>query len=191
MRRVSAGRRAAPGLAVLLLLASPVAAKDAPTDGKKEPNLRNPVEFLEMMHDLGYRAKLKIEDERPMIESRTEGITFGVNFYNCTKDKDCEIGILTASWPFEGEDKAMEAVNGWNAQQFVGRAWLVESESYIGLDRPLNLMTGYSVAAMESEIDWWAKTMVEFRDYLRKEVYADDDKEKSRETMLRIRAPLN
>jgi hypothetical protein len=179
----------AGAIAIIVLVAAPIVSAAAAREEARAkeadaaPDFRDPAVFAEVLRDIGYKAKFKPDDERPEIESRAEGLNFSVFFYGCEAQRECDVAILTASWTYDGGDKAIEALNFWNGDRYAGRAWLGESRDWIGLDRPLNLLAGYSRKGMESEIEWWASTMTDFRDYLAEEVYPDA------EETVRLRRP--
>ncbi|MBH0236792.1 YbjN domain-containing protein [Methylobrevis albus] len=139
-----------------------------------EPDPRDPAAFLTMLQDFGYKAQLNESGENPRINTRAEALNYAITFYGCDDGRACPVAILAVSWSYSGSDEAMGVANRWNAEKFLGRAWAVPAEKYIGLDRTLNLRTGYTKDGLEQEIDWWAETMVEFRGYLEREVFAEE-----------------
>lgn len=144
-----------------LALAGPAAAESA------EPivAMSSPAAVALAFRERGYRARLSRDDsDRPLITSGTGGVVFNVVFYGCTGGGGCT-GVLFTSGFDLPSGIGLAAVNEWNADSLVGRAF-VDGRCDPTLDHYLTADPLMSGAAFETLLQDWDLALSEFADFI-------------------------
>lgn len=117
-----------------------------------------------MMMDFGVPAKLSTDGaDDPMIESRIDGTSFQVYFYNC--EKTC--GAIQFSAGFDLHDGMTETMaNRWNRENRFGKVWLDEtSDPFIEMDIGV-AGDGIGRKNFDDALDTWRIVLSDFRQYI-------------------------
>ncbi|QRZ13149.1 YbjN domain-containing protein [Paracoccus methylovorus] len=117
-----------------------------------------------MMMDFGVPAKLSTDGaDDPMIESRIDGTSFQVYFYNC--EKAC--GAIQFSAGFDLHDGMTETMaNRWNRENRFGKVWLDEtSDPFIEMDIGV-AGDGIGRKNFDDALDTWRIVLSDFRQYI-------------------------
>ncbi len=150
----------------LTLLTTAAWAHTDAEDGIQIVDGSDPVTLVNIIQDLGYRARLEVDGEGdPLIRSSVGGTDFALVFYGCSEQHDgCQILLFKAG--YELNDKVgMDLINQWNATRLFGRAYLDEvSDPWIEL--VLNMHGGVTRAQFEKTFEWWETSIGEFEDEL-------------------------
>ncbi|GAB0153733.1 MULTISPECIES: YbjN domain-containing protein [Marinobacterium] len=99
----------------------------------------------------------------PLITGRIDSNKYGIYFYNCEDNKDCENIVFSAAWA--DQPVSLQRINEWNETQLFGTAYLDE-DGDPNIDMPVNLKYGVSSSNFDDTIDWWMLTMKEFEKYI-------------------------
>lgn len=152
-RRILTG--IAAGLA--LLGAGAAQAKPIPEAGI------TPAEMAELLQESGYRAQTVRVGDTLRVESSSQGLDWGVAFYECEggrcKDIQFFIGI-------DLEDgTTYSAINRWNREMRFGRAYLDEEmDPWLELD--VDLSPGGSTEQVSDSVATWDAILSEFREHM-------------------------
>ena len=123
----------------------------------------DPERIAQMIRGFG-SATLETDDYGdPLISGRINGSKYGVYFYNCDDNRDCENIQFTAAWA--GYDVSLRQMNEWNQSQLYGTAYLDE-DGDPNIDLVVNLKHGVSHKNFDDTIDWWVLAMKEFEAYI-------------------------
>lgn len=126
---------------------------------------RAPERLVEIIRDLGYRARL--ETDRigdPMIVSSVGGTDFNIYFFGCTDNAACRSLLFKVGYDLE-PGTTVEHVNDWNETSLFGRAYL-DDERDPWLELAVNLHGGVSVANFQDTFDWWEVVLDEFEEHI-------------------------
>ena len=150
---------------ILALVCAAVMSHTAIADSDSEiVDGTNPEQLVNIIQELGYRARLEIDgDGDPMIRSSVGGTQFAVVFYGCSDSHDqCQILLFKAG--YELNDKVgIDIINQWNATRLFGRAYLDEvNDPWIEL--VLNVHGGVTRKQFENTFEWWESSVGEFED---------------------------
>lgn len=123
----------------------------------------NPNQLAAVIQDLGYRAKLAVDDiGDPIIYSSVGGTDFSIQFYGCDDDTndDCKMLLFRVGYDLD-DGTNLKAVNTWNENALVGRAY-IDAERDPWLEWAVNTLGGVSRESFEDTYDWWEVTVNEF-----------------------------
>ena len=127
----------------------------------------NPEGMISIIQDLGYRAKLDVDNTGdPIIHSSVGGTEFSLQFFGCTEDNNdqCKMLLYKVGYDLdEGSD--LKAVNSWNEMTLVARAYL-DDESDPWLEWAINMYGGVSRQNFEDTFNWWEIALANFEDHL-------------------------
>lgn len=123
----------------------------------------NPDTIVQMMRGFGSATLESDEYGDPLITGRIDGNKYGIYFYNCEDNKDCENVQFSAAWA--GYDVSMHQMNEWNKTQLYGTAYL-DKDGDPSIDLTVNLKYGVSRENFDDTIDWWVLTIKEFEKYI-------------------------
>jgi hypothetical protein len=127
----------------------------------------NPKKIASVIQDLGYRAKLEVDDDGdPVIRSGAGGSNFSIQFYGCKEDSndECDLLLFSTGYDFD-EETALETINSWNEQALVGRAYL-DDDGDPRFDWAVNMRDGVSRENFEDSIRRWAESLGDFEDHI-------------------------
>lgn len=121
-----------------------------------------PDRLVEIIQALGYRAQLTTDEMGdPMINSSAAGTDFTILFFGCTDNTACRLLLFRVGYDLP-EGTTLEAVNAWNTNEVVGRAYL-DDENDPWLEMAVNMDGGVSRANFEDTFDWWDVTVAKFQ----------------------------
>lgn len=123
----------------------------------------NPDHLAAVIQDLGYRARLDVDDiGDPIIYSSVGGTDFSIQFYGCDDDTndDCKVLLFRVGYDLE-DGTNLKAVNTWNENALVGRAY-IDAERDPWLEWAVNTLGGVSRDSFEDTYDWWEVTVTDF-----------------------------
>lgn len=127
----------------------------------------NPEKIMSIIQELGYRAKLEVDDDGdPVIRSGAGGSDFSIQFYGCTEDNNDQCSLLIFVTAYElKEETTLETINNWNEQAIVGRAYQ-DDDGDPWFDWAVNMYGGVSRENFEEAIDRWGNSMGEFEKHI-------------------------
>ena len=126
----------------------------------------DPQQIASILQELGFRAKLETtSNNTPRIESSSGGKFFYIYFVGCKDGANCKAINFSTYWIFE-KKVAIETVNAWNLEKFVGKAFLdkdgdVFLQFFVNLDKG-----GVERKNFEDTIEWWQLALGQFGKYI-------------------------
>ncbi|WP_233902007.1 YbjN domain-containing protein [Paracoccus denitrificans] len=117
-----------------------------------------------MMMDFGLPTKLTTDAAGdPLIESRIDGTSFQVYFYQC--EKTC--AAIQFSAGFDLDDSMSESMaNRWNREKRFGKVWLDETgDPFIEMDIGV-AGDGIGRKNFDDALDTWRIVLSDFRDFI-------------------------
>lgn len=127
----------------------------------------DPERLVDIIRDLGYRAQLDTDDVGdPLIRSSVGGTRFAIVFYGCdaTRHDGCNLLLFKVGYDL-ADGIGLDRINQWNATQLIGRAYRDEVDDP-WLEMPLVLANGISRGNLESMLEWWESSVLEFERHL-------------------------
>lgn len=124
----------------------------------------NPAMVALKLRDMGYRAKLGTENDRPAIESGTSGILFSIVFYGCENQTNCTGLLFDTSFDLD-RGISLEEINAWNSDRLLGRTF-ADDDCDPYLDHYVVADPVMSGAAFERLIDYWDDTLNDFVNHI-------------------------
>ena len=127
----------------------------------------NPERMASVIQELGYRAKLDVDDiGDPIIHSSVGGTNFVLQFFGCTEDNNDQCKLLLFKVGYDlSEGMTLEAVNSWNKKAVVGRAYL-DDEGDPWFELEVNMNGGVSRQNFEVTFDMWEDSVGDFEEYI-------------------------
>jgi hypothetical protein len=154
----------------LMFTAAAFASDNTPTF-----DARSPKSVALAMQDLGYKAEIDQNDNgEPIINGRIARADYTMIFQGCTHKKDCLHVLFIAWWDVDTKTDHLPAVNEWNRDHIMGRAFLNEDEDSIGFDFALDTMGGMTRDTFADTLQWWGDVLEDFYQFLDDKVYGDD-----------------
>lgn len=143
-------------LLALSLLASPAGAQV----------VGDPDVIRTLMTDFGLIVEKDMDDSGdPRLTSRIDGTGFGVYFYDCTADTNCQSIQFSAGFDLENP-MSMQMVNEWNRGRRFGKVYLDdEGDPYIEMDINVDF-EGVGRKNFDDSLDIWRLVLSEFRDHI-------------------------
>lgn len=123
----------------------------------------NPAQLATIIQDLGYKAKQDVDDiGDPIIYSGIGGTDFSIQFYGCDESTNDQCRVLLFRVGYDLPDGTnLKAVNEWNEQALVGRAYL-DNEDDPWLEWAVNTFGGVTRQSFEDTYDWWEVALTNF-----------------------------
>lgn len=121
----------------------------------------SPEKILNLARGYGSATLETDSSNDPFITGRIDGIKYGIYFYGCTNNKDCDDIQFTATW--SSDRVSMSDINGWNSSKRYGKAYL-DSDNDPALIMTVNLDYGVSYKNLDDSFMWWSRTVKSFRD---------------------------
>lgn len=127
----------------------------------------DPERLVEIIQDLGYRARLDVDQVGdPIIYSSVGGTDFSIFFYGCTQDDNDQCKLLLFKVGYDLADgTTLEVVNKWNETKLVGRSYL-DDEDDPWLEMAVNMDFGVSRKNFEDTFDWWEVSLEDFERHI-------------------------
>ena len=127
----------------------------------------NPERMASVIQELGYRAKLDVDDVGdPIIHSSVGGTDFVLQFFGCTEDNNDQCKLLLFKVGYDlSEGMTLEVVNSWNKKAVVGRAYL-DDEGDPWFELEVNMNGGVSRQNFEITFDMWEDSVGDFEEYI-------------------------
>jgi hypothetical protein len=129
----------------------------------------NPSSVARAMKTAGYPAELgKDAAGDPLIRSQADGTDFLVNFYSCHDDNTNCSRVQFTFTVAEPRNGSLQALNGWNAENYFGRAYR-NHDGGARLEMDVNLgKGGISPALFAEHLQWWSMIAASFQQLVRK-----------------------
>ena len=115
----------------------------------------NPEGMTSVIQEMGYRAKLGVDDiGDPIIHSSAGGTEFSLQFFGCTADNNdqCKLLLLKVGYDLD-EGSNLKAINSWNEMTLVARAYL-DDESDPWVEWGIYMYGGVSRQNFEDHIGY-------------------------------------
>ena len=119
-----------------------------------------PERILEMVKGFGSAALETDSEGDPKIVGRIDGTRYGLFFYGCKANKDCDDIQLNAAW--SGVEVTNEDLNNWNRKARYSKAYL-DNEGDPVLEMTVNLDHGVSARNLEDSFNWWNRAVKAFK----------------------------
>ncbi|WP_237152492.1 YbjN domain-containing protein [Oryzibacter oryziterrae] len=151
----------------LMLVGTALADDKVPTFDAQSPK-----SVALAMQDLGYKAELDQNDNgEPIIQGRIARANYTMIFQGCTHKKDCLHILFLAWWDVDTKTDHLPAVNDWNRDHVMGRAFLNKDEDSIGFDFALATVGGMTRDTFADNLQWWGDILGDFYQFLDENVY--------------------
>jgi hypothetical protein len=124
---------------------------------------KNPNKILEIAKGYGDASLGKDNDGDPIITGKIDGIKYGIYFYGCTKNKDCDSIQFRTGWTVQSDKPTLLKINAWNKGKRFGKAYL-DSDGDPTIEINL-LLSAVPVEYLENYFDWWKFVVKEFKEY--------------------------
>jgi hypothetical protein len=145
----------AASLALTAALAAPTALAAELIDATEPPRV------LAIAQTYGDAALTTDGMGDPLIKGTLDGQGYVIDFYDCTKRRDCTTVTFQAVWETDKVSKAKMAK--WNRTERFGKAYLDE-DGYPTVEMNVNLRGGVSAANLNDTFDWWRLVLERFVD---------------------------
>ncbi|GAA0697622.1 YbjN domain-containing protein [Marinobacterium maritimum] len=123
----------------------------------------NPETLVQLVRGFGSATLEKDDYGDPLITGRIDGSKYGIYFYGCDNNRNCNDVQFSAAW--SGYDVSMRRLNEWNKTKRYGKAYLDE-DGDPNIELIVNLKYGVSRDNFDDTVDWWMLTMKEFKQYI-------------------------
>lgn len=127
----------------------------------------NPAQIAELLQQEGYLAKIENRGEDNIfISSKSEGLTWIVDFYGCVKRKNCSSIQFTTGFTFDKKAKpTLEKLNSWNRdKRYVAAYADTDGDPHLFYD--INLAEGISETTFKKSLDTWTTILGNFAKYI-------------------------
>lgn len=127
----------------------------------------DPERLVSVIQDLGYRAKLSVDDAGdPLILSSVGGTEFSLQFFGCSENKhdQCKLLMFRVGYDLE-EGTNLETINSWNEMILVGRGYL-DDESDPWFEWAVNMYGGVTRQNFTDSFDWWESSVRDFEEHI-------------------------
>lgn len=126
----------------------------------------DPERIAATIQDLGYRARLEIEDDKnTTIYSSVGGTEFVIQFLSCDNGfAECKVLLFKVGYDL-ADGTSLETVETFNEQTIIGRAYL-DDENDPWLEFSVNLYGGVTRTNFEDTFDWWEVIVAEFENHI-------------------------
>lgn len=127
----------------------------------------NPERMVSVIQELGYRAKLDVDNiGDPIIHSSVGGTDFSLQFFGCTEDNNDQCKLLLFKVGYDlSEGMNLKAVNSWNQEALFGRAYL-DDEDDPWFELEVNMYGGVSRQNFEFTFNRWEVTVASFEEHI-------------------------
>lgn len=166
-------RRPAPALAALILScavagggAAGPAVVPAAIDARAPVGFEagDPTSVAELLAGLGYEVEREVEEDPPALFAQIDGIDLALWFYGCRGGTRCRELIFEAVFDV-GEGLSLRAVNEWNRDAMMGRAYLDDYDDAV-IEHHLVVEGGVGRANFERIVALWGEAVAGFADHL-------------------------
>ena len=125
----------------------------------------DPASIADAMQGLGYRAEMDTDGVGdPMIRSAAEGVNYRIYFYGCSDNANCDSLLFSAGFDMD-DGMALPAINTWNADSVVARAYLDdEYDPYVQMYVLTGDGAGISAEIFEQAVREWGQTLSDFKE---------------------------
>jgi len=95
----------------------------------------DPAQLVSIIRELGFQAKLEKDNVGdPVIRSSSDGVEFGIYFYDCKGNKRCKSLHFSVGYDL-ADGASLETVQQWNADKRFTSAYLDdESDPFLQMD---------------------------------------------------------
>jgi hypothetical protein len=119
-------------------------------------------EVADYLTSLGYKAKAMADaNGNAIVQTSIEGTTVNVYFYNCQGERCGEIQF-SAGWQMP-KAPTPEAVNAWNSQKRLARAYTSQANDALFLEMDLNLQDTTSNKQIDEYLRLWSVLLGSFK----------------------------
>lgn len=146
-----------PALRLALALALAGTAFHASAQSGFDPG--DPREVLELAKGYGSATLEPYGDGKVKIDGRMEGRRYGVYFYGCTANRQCN--SLQFSWGIDKKGVPLSKINDWNRDKRFAKAY-IDSEGDLMLEMDVNVAYGVTRKNLDDTFDWWRLVLKEF-----------------------------
>ena len=116
--------------------------------------------ILDVAKGFGSASLDKDSQGDPVIQGRSDGIKYSINFYDCKPDVGCWDMQFMAGW--SNVKVSLDAINDWNRETRYGKAYL-DKDSDPNLKMAVNVKHGVSRKNLEDTFDWWFVALKDFK----------------------------
>jgi len=142
----------------LILQASPLGAQSL-------LSAANPEQLAEAIRDFGFQARLETDGTGdPLISSSASGGEFSIEFYGCTRNRDCKTLRFSAGYDLE-DGTTLAKVNEWNVDKRFASAYL-DDEDDPWLQMDINTEGGISRQSLETSMEIWQSLKGQFETFV-------------------------
>lgn len=120
-----------------------------------------PITIVNALNASGLQTRARTaEGQAPVIETQLDGVTFVVLLNNCSEGTACQDMQFRAS--FQTEEFTTEALNAWNQQTFIGKAYL-DANGNVVLEHAMVGVDGMSRFTFQRNLIGWNAALNGFR----------------------------
>jgi Putative bacterial sensory transduction regulator len=146
-------------LKVVVLLATLFVGIDsARADGLVDAT--DPARLLGIAKGFGTANLEKSTNGDPKIAGRLEGVKYGIYFFGCTDNSNCDDIQFATAWA--GAEVSEEKINEWNKTKRYGKAYL-DDEGDPHLEMDVNIHLGVSEENLSDTFEWWGTVLRAFK----------------------------
>ena len=125
----------------------------------------NPAELVTIIQDLGFQAKLEKDNVGdPVIRSSSNGVEFGIYFYECKGNKRCKSLHFSVGYDLV-DGASLDTVQQWNADKRFTSAYLDDDgDPFLQMD--INTEGGITQQNFEKSFGLWQTLKGEFEQFI-------------------------
>jgi hypothetical protein len=152
-------------MARIATVALSVLALASSAEAQSIVSAEDPAELVSIIQNLGFQAKLEKDDVGdPVIRSSSDGVEFGIYFYDCKGNKRCKSLHFSVGYDL-ADGASLDAVQQWNADKRFASAYLDdEGDPFLQMD--INTDGGITQQNFEKSFDLWQVLKGEFEQYI-------------------------
>lgn len=144
-----------------LLLAGALGA--APLQAAPLVDASDPERLMQLARGFGSASLERDDYGDPLITGRIDGYKYGIYFYGCAQNRQCNDVQFAAAWG--GHQVSWQTINDWNRTKRYGKAYL-DQDGDPAIEMSVNLKYGVSRANFDDTLDWWVLTLKEFASHI-------------------------
>ena len=150
---------------VFWILFTGLVLQAAPAAAQSLLSAADPEQLAEAIREFGYQARLEKDGTGdPLISSSASGGEFQIEFYGCTRNRDCKTLRFAAGYDLQ-DGATLEKVNEWNVDKRFASAYL-DDEDDPWLQMDVNTEGGISRQAFETSMDIWQSLKGQFETFV-------------------------
>jgi hypothetical protein len=119
----------------------------------------DPGQVLEIAKGYGSASLETYGEGKLKVDGRMEGRRYGIYFYGCTANRQCN--SMQFSWGIDKKGVPLAKINDWNRDKRFAKAYL-DNDGDLMLEMDVNVAYGVTRKNLDDTFDWWRLVLKEF-----------------------------